>query len=224
MKLFSLLLRANAAKVSLAVLISVVSGASSMGIFYLLGHVWQDDLLTSGTWILAFFGVLAVMTVTGYWGQLIVLDLALSTVKDLRMELSSKILSTPLHQLEKLGSHRQLAILTGDVTTLSRVLPYIARFATDVTMLVAGAIWMAILSWQALLGVSLIILAGIGIYQLLLNRAMAHMRDSRDEFDVVFDNFRALHEGIKQLKLNRKRRRLFLFTDLEQSVENFRRY
>ena len=222
MKLFFLLLRANATRVSLAVFISIVSGASSAGLYYLAGHVWQDELFTSTSWILAFVGVIAVMAVTGYWGQILVLDLALKTVRDLRMELSSKILSTPLAQLEQLGSHRQLAVLTEDVTTLSRVLPYVPRFATDATMLIAGGIYMAMLSWQALLAVALFICVGVGIYQVIMSKAMAHLRASRDEFDTVHDNFRALHEGVKQLKLNRKRRKLFLFTDLHDSLERFR--
>jgi len=222
LKLFFLLLRANATRVSLAVFISIVSGASSAGLYYLAGHVWQDELFTSTSWILAFVGVIAVMAVTGYWGQILVLDLALKTVRDLRMELSSKILSTPLAQLEQLGSHRQLAVLTEDVTTLSRVLPYVPRFATDATMLIAGGIYMAMLSWQALLAVALFICVGVGIYQVIMSKAMAHLRASRDEFDTVHDNFRALHEGVKQLKLNRKRRKLFLFTDLHDSLERFR--
>ncbi|MFT5283890.1 MAG: putative ATP-binding cassette transporter [Planctomycetota bacterium] len=224
MKLFYLLLRANVAKVTWAVLVSIVSGASSAGLYYMVSHIWQNELFGSMAWLAGFVGVLALMVVTGYWGQIIVLDLALSTVRDLRMELSAKILSTPLRQLEQIGSHRQLAVLTEDVTTLSRVLPYITRFATDITMVLAGVGYLAYLSWQALAVVSVFLAIGVGIYQLMMGRAMAHMRSSRDEFDNVFDNFRALHEGAKQLKLNRKRRKLFLFTDLHNSLDAFRKF
>ena len=222
MKLFYLLLRANGPKVTLAVLVSIVSGATGFGVFPLFQHVWDNSLLESPFWIGAFIALLIVMVITGYWGQILVLDLALKTVRDLRLELSSKILSTPLRDLEQMGSHRQLAVLTEDVTTLSRVLPFITRFASDVTTLAAGAVWMFMLSWQALIVVSGFLAVGIGIYHLMLNRSMLYMRKSRDDFDDVFDNFRALHDGAKQLKLNRKRRKLFLFTDMRNALESFR--
>ncbi len=222
MKLFYLLLRANGPKVMLAVVISILSGATGFAVLPLFHHVWDHSLLQSPFWIGAFVLLLVVMVFTGYWGQIMVLDLALKTVRDLRLELSSKILSTPLRELERMGSHRQLAVLTEDVTTLSRVLPFITRFASDVTTLAAGAVWMFLLSWQALLVVGAFLVVGIGIYHLMLNRSMVHMRRGRDEFDVVFDHFRALHDGSKQLKLNRKRRKLFLFGDLRDSLEAFR--
>jgi len=224
MKLFYLLMKANATRVIWAVIISVISGASSAALIYLVGYIWQNSLFSSPMWGLIFAGTLLLMAATGYWGQTLVLDLALKTVRDLRMELSSKILSTPLRKLEQIGSHRQLAVLTEDVMMLSKVLPYVTRLTADATTLLVGGLYMLWLSWQALLAVGVFLAVGLGIYHVMLRRAMRHLAKSRDVFDDVFDNFRALHEGAKQLKLNRKRRKLFLFTDLRNTLEAFREY
>ena len=222
MKLLQLLLRSNAPRLLLAVLVSVVSGVSSAGLIAVVNEVWQEQLFTSGTWMAAFGGLLVVLLVSGVVAQLLVLDLALKAVVDLRMELSGKILSTPLRRIEELGAPRLFATLTEDVNILSRVLPLIPRIVIDGTTLVAGAVYMAWLSPMALAVVAGLMALGVAIYTLLMKRALVHMREGREVFDKVFDHFRALHEGLKQLKLNGPRRRHFLDDEMRESLESFR--
>ena len=222
MKLLRLLLRSNARRLLMAVLVSVISGVSSAGLIAVVNEVWQEQLFTSGTWLAAFAGLLVVLLVSGVVAQLLVLDLALKAVVDLRMDLSGKILSTPLRRIEELGAPRLFATLTEDVNILSRVLPLIPRIVIDGTTLVAGAAYMAWLSPLALAVVAGFMALGVAIYTLLMKRALVHMRSGREVFDKVFDHFRALHEGLKQLKLNGPRRQHFLGEEMRQSLEAFR--
>jgi putative ATP-binding cassette transporter len=222
MKLFLILLRANAKRLIVAVMIGVLSGASSAGLIALVHHVWQNELFTSLPWLFAFLGVLLVLVASAVSSQLIVLDIALRAVTDLRMELCAKILKTPLRRVEELDSPRILAVLSEDVHVLARVLPSIPRVVIDGTTLIAGAAYMAWLSPLAF-GVILVFIAiGIGIYRLLWSTAIDFLRKGRHEYDRMFEHFRALYDGIKQLKLNWARRQAYLVEDLHGSLESYR--
>ena len=64
MKLFLFLLRANRSKVALAVLISVISGATNAGLIALIHRAWEWTGAMSSVWIWRFVGVLAVLIAT----------------------------------------------------------------------------------------------------------------------------------------------------------------
>lgn len=223
MKLFILLLRANASRLILALVVSVVSGASSAGLIALVNHVWNAGEYTSTFWIASFLGLLALLLLSGLGAQLLALHLALKACADLRMGISQKVLSTPLRQVEELDAPRVLAVLTEDVNVLARVLPNAPRLAINVTTLLAGGAYMAWLSLSAFAVIGGFVFVGVVIYRVTWKRAMGHIRMGRDVFDTLFDHFRALYEGVKQLKLNRERRRVFLTEDLHESNEQYRR-
>ncbi len=216
------LLRANRRTVLTAMLVSVISGVASAGIIALTHKIWEGQLFTSAIWIWRFVGVLAVLMVSGVACQLMVLNLAMKAVADLRLELSAKILSTPLQRLEALGLAKLLPVLTDDVTAVSKVLPNVPRLVVDGTTLLAGAAYMAYLSWKAMLVLMVFIVIGVAIYRVLTLRSMGFMREGRNAFDLIFEHFRALHDGIKQLKLNALRRKTFLKNDLHGALDHYR--
>ena len=222
MKLLRLLIGANKRMVALAIGASVLGGVSSAGLVALVHHIWTEGLYTSGLFAAYFIGLLVVLVVMSFLAQLLVLDLALKAVVDMRMELSGNILATPLRRLEELGAPRLYATLTEDVNVLSRVLPLIPRTTIDVATLLAGAAYMAYLSVSALGVVVGFIVVGVLIYHQLMKRSLVHMRAGREVFDSVFDHFRALYDGIKQLKLNRPRRDVFLHKEMHGALEEFR--
>ncbi|MFT7464688.1 MAG: putative ATP-binding cassette transporter [Pseudohongiellaceae bacterium] len=222
MKLFFFLMRSNAPRLKLAVLVSIISGFSAPGLIILANHVWEQGLFDSGQWLAGFVSLMVVVVASGLAAQWIALDLALHAVVDLRMELSARILGTPLRRLEQLGSPRLFAALTEDVNTLSRVLPNIPRVVIDLTTLIGGTLWMAWVSWKVVLLLLCLAVVGAVAYKICLSRALVFMRRGRDVFDNVFEHFEALHDGIKQLKLNRTRRKSFLDQDIRGALEDFR--
>ena len=219
MKLFAFLLKSNASRLRWAVFVSIVSGLSSTGLIAMVLHIWEGELFGSMPWAWTFMGMIVLAVGSGVIGQIMVLDLAFRAVVDLRMELGGRILATSLRRLEELGSPRLYATLTEDVNTLARVLPAIPRVIIDLTTLVAGVAYMAWLSWKAFIVVSIFAILGLLVHKVFLRRALARMRSGRDIFDSVFDSFRALHDGIKQLKLNRQRRASFMGVELKGGLE-----
>ena len=214
MEIFAFLLKSNASRLRWAVFVSIVSGVSATGLIAMVHHVWEGELWRSMPWAWAFMGTIVLAVGSGVIGQLMVLDLAFRAVVTLRMELCGRILATPLRRLEELGSPRLYATLTEDVNTLSRVLPAIPRVIIDVTTLVAGVGYMAWLSWKAFILVLLFAIVGTWIHKIFLRSALQQMRAGREIYDRVFHSFRALHDGVKQLKLNRQRRTSFMQSEL----------
>ncbi len=222
MKLLFFLLRANKWMVLLAVAVSIVSGITNAGLVALIHRVWAWGAYTDPRWITAFVVVLIVQITSGLGAQLMVLRLSLRVISDLRMDLSAKILASPLRHLEKLGSARLMAVLTDDVAMISRILPNVPRMVIDLTTLCAGAIYMAWLSPVALLVILAFTTIGVLLYRVLMRRALRHMRHGRHVYDSLFDSLQAIYNGAKQLKLNQLRRRDFLARDLHEAVEGFR--
>ena len=222
MKLFAFLLKSNASSLRWAVLVSIISGVSSTGLIAMVHHIWEGELFGSMPWAWTFMGVIVVAVGSGVIGQVMVLDLAFRAVVDLRMELSGRILATPLRHIEELGAPRLYATLTEDVNTLARVLPAIPRVIIDLTTLVAGVAYMAWLSWKAFIIVVIFGVVGVLVHKVFLHRAMTHLREGRNVFDGVFHSFRALHDGVKQLKLNRQRRTTFMRDEMKSGLERLR--
>jgi putative ATP-binding cassette transporter len=222
MKLFRFLLRSNARMLTIAVVVSVISGFANAGIVAFIHKVWSYGTYANPLWISGFVVLLVILVATGAASQMIVLSLSLRAVSELRLRLSGKMLATPLRRLEELGPPKLLAVLTDDVQTISRVLPSVPRIVIDVTTLAAGVGYMAFLSWSALAVIAGFTLVGVGIYRLLMGRALGHMRAGREVFDRLFEQFRAMGDGLKQLKINRERRSAFLKEDLHEAVESFR--
>ena len=223
MEIFAFLLKSNASRLRWAVFVSIVSGVSATGLIAMVHHVWEGELWRSMPWAWAFMGTIVLAVGSGVIGQLMVLDLAFRAVVTLRMELCGRILATPLRRLEELGSPRLYATLTEDVNTLSRVLPAIPRVIIDVTTLVAGVGYMAWLSWKAFILVLLFAIVGTWIHKIFLRSALQQMRAGREIYDRVFHSFRALHDGVKQLKLNRQRRTSFMQSELRGGLEQLRK-
>lgn len=222
MSLFAFLLRSNARKVAVAILVSVLSGASSALLVALVHRVWAWGAYSSGVWMVRFAVVLVTLIASGFLAQMMVLGLSLRAIADLRLQLSAKIVATPLEHLEKLGFGRLLAVLADDVSAVSRVLPNVPRVVIDVTTILGGLAYMAWLSWQALLVICLFVAVGILVYQSLTRRSLGYMKRGREVYDSLFELFRGLHDGIKQLKLSRLRRQDFLHQELGTALESYR--
>src|SRR6185369_15879350 len=64
---------------------------------------------------------------------------------------------------------------------------------------------------------------GIGTYRLPILKGMRFQRMAREGSDALFNNFRALTDGTKELKLHRLRREAFLNEVLEPNTAGLKR-
>ena len=114
--------------------------------------------------------------------------------------------------------------LTDDVFNITQALLAIPIVFVNLAMLLGGAAYLGWLSWKILLGACGLILIGAVVYRLIVASAFHCLNSAREEEDRLFTYFRALTEGIKELKLHRNRRGSFLTQNVQTATENFQRH
>ena len=223
MKLFSFLLRVSPVTVVLAITAGIVSGASSTGLLAVIGSSLTRNTFQPYTVIWAFVGLCLLMPFARFCSDYLLCRLGQKAVYDLRIRLSHQILATPLRQLEKIGPHRLLATLTDDITAIISAMLFIPLLCINLAIVVGCVIYLGWLSPTICLMVLGFMVLGIGVYQLPVIKGVRLQRRARDEADALFNHFRALTEGTKELKLHRLRRESFLGDSLQSTAASLRR-
>jgi len=194
----------------LALVLGAVGGATSVGLLALINSTLQRPLAGAGGLAWPFAGLCALLILSRITSQYLLARLGHGMVKDLRVKLCRQVAATPLRDLEELGSHRVLATLTEDVNAITNGLMYVPVVGLNLVMMLGCLGYLAWLDQRlfGLLAVGLVL--GVISYQLPAQLGLRRFRAAREQQDELFDHFRALLDGIKELKLHRGRRGAFL--------------
>lgn len=203
---------------------ALLSGACNAGLIALVTMA----LTASGRHGPAFLGAFVALgigkIVTNFISQAMLADFSQGAIANLRRDLIRKILAVPLRNLEEIGGPRLLVALTDDVFNITQALLAIPVVCVNLAMLLGGAAYLGWLSWKILLGICGMIVIGAVVYRLMVNSAMHCLNFAREEEDKLFNYFRALTEGIKELKLHRNRRSAFLVKNVQTATEVFQKH
>src|SRR5262249_22108735 len=124
----------------------------------------------------------------------------------LRTRLASVILHAPLVELETLRAGTLLSAFTENVNVVVGALPGIPALALNTAILIgcyAFMVWLYPPGGAAALGV---LAVAVVAYLRLTRTAGGHFTAAQRAFDAVFGYFRALTEGVQELKLHRATR------------------
>ncbi|OKH43019.1 ABC transporter ATP-binding protein [Calothrix sp. HK-06] len=220
MNLIWLLLRASRIQVAIAILTGLISGGTSARLIALINSAisgnYTQDLATQ-------FPILAlVVLVSSIVSQVLLIKLSQNAVYKLRLGLSDGILYSPLRHLEELGASKLLATLTEDVSTLSSTVYAIPFICVDIAVIVGCLAYMLWLSGTVFAFTIGFLMMGVGSVQILISRADYFLKLARSEQDNLFQHFRAITDGVKELKLNATRRQDFFNEDLQVSAAKSR--
>ncbi|HWW74430.1 MAG TPA: cyclic peptide export ABC transporter [Pyrinomonadaceae bacterium] len=224
MKIFGFLLRFSPAVVLISILFGIVSGASHIGILALVGATLTKDPRFSPE--TAYWGVVilcVVLPVSRFVSELVLNYVGQRAVRDLRMKMSRKILEAPMRHLETVGTPRLYATLTEDITSITGALLMLPMMAINTAVTVGCLVYLGWLSFNILSVVMLFMFFGVIAYQVLLRRSIRYQRQAREETDTLFKHFRALNDGMKELKTHKRRREAFLSDLLFPTTEVLRR-
>jgi putative ATP-binding cassette transporter len=203
MKILFLLLRKSPVLVVLAIVAGVVSGASNAGLLALMNTaIHTPRPWTHERMVWQFAALCLVLPGARACSAYILATLGQNTVLELRSQLSRRILAAPLLRLEEIGSHRLLAALTQDVTTIVMSMQILPLMFVHGAVVVGSLIYLGWLSGKVLLIVLGFLLVGVVTYQIPMLRANAYQRRARDEADELYGHFRAITGGFKELKLH----------------------
>lgn len=203
---------------------ALIGGACNAGLLALINKVLNSGHLLAGPVIWSFAALALGKLLSNLHSSVVLARYAHEAVARLRCDLVQQILAVPLRHLEKIGVARIMVVLTEDVNYITQALLGIPNLAVNLAVLLAGGVYLAWLSWKVLLVMGGFIVSGVIGYRLLIVVGFHHLASAREEEDRLFSHFRALTEGIKELKLHRDRRGAFLARNVEATTENCQRH
>ncbi|HJU38303.1 MAG TPA: cyclic peptide export ABC transporter [Tahibacter sp.] len=222
MNIVSYLVRESWKLVLLAVVASVASGLAGAS----LAKVISDGILGEGglarAWL--FFGLCLAYLVAKSFSELSLMHLVQSAILRLRVELSRKLLATPLKKLQGIGKAELMAIMTNDVTA------FVQAFQALPTALGNGVILLTCFAYMAWLSLPLfalfagIIVASLFGYLRAERYPLRQMVKLRAKLDTLYVHFTGLIEGSKELQLNADRGRVFVDDVIAPDARDFRRF
>jgi putative ATP-binding cassette transporter len=206
-----------------AVVVGMLAGSGSVGLLALVNRSLRQSAHSTLAHVGLLFAGLCVLVTVGRVSSVGLLSLlGQGMVKELRLELSRQILAAPLPTLEKLGPHRLLATLTDDINALTQALVFVPVVFINGTIVIGSLGYMAWLDSKLFLMLLGVVVLGVATYRLPVALGMRRFQEAREEQDALFGHFEALTDGVKELKLHRRRRWAFS-GNLTETVERVRR-
>lgn len=215
MNLIKLLLQTSWFTVVIAVLMGGLSGGCAVGLIALiataLGQSQPPSLLALG----GFISLCCIQLITRFISEVSLTRLGQGMTCQLQMLLGQRILASSLRQIEITGAPALLASLAEDIESISNFVTFIPFVCINIAIVSGCLVYLTWLS--GMLFLILIVFLGLGIvsFQFLQTKAIAEFKLARQQQERLFQHFRAMTEGIKELKLHSDRRQEFLSKDLK---------
>lgn len=214
MKLFVFLIRYSPLLFVLSLASGIVSGVASAGLMALVNDRLGEMSHPSRSFFLSFLTLAGLAVASLLTARLVLLRLATRAVRTWRVRLCRQLLRAPLRQIEQRGSAGLMATLTNDIAEVTEALTKFPIQCVNGAVIVACFGYLFWLCWPLALGFLLTMGAGIVTYELLVRHSRRHMQLLRDTWDRLIEQFTALVDGNKELKLNRHRREHFAEREL----------
>jgi putative ATP-binding cassette transporter len=195
-------------------LAALLSGACSAGLIALINAALNRHGSPGTTIVIAFAALGLGRILANAVAQLTLSHFSQATSARLRLDLVTKILAVPLRQIEDLGAPKLMVALTEDILEITQATLSIPIFAVNLAVLLGGAVYLAWLSVPVFLAMFVFGVVGAVTYRILIRNGFSHLSAAREGQDRLFQHFRTLTEGIKELKLQRGRRETFLREDV----------
>lgn len=204
-------------------LAGLLNGASTAGLIALINAALNQVESLQGVLPWGFAGLGLLLLLTHFASQVLLVRAAQQAVFQMRLVLGSRILASPLRQLEQLGNAQLLATLTDDVEAIARSFSVLPNLFNALAIVVGCLLYMAWLSVPLFFVLIVLIGFGTGSYLFVAGKARRFLTAARQQQDLLFQHFRALTEGNKELKLNRNRRQAFLQDQFQPTVAEARK-
>jgi len=224
MKLLLYIFRSSRRIAVLIALAGVVSGLCSAGLIAAINSALHKNLSIPAILIAAVIFLGLGKVIMALCSRRLLLRYTQKILIDLRVDLCQRILAAPYRRLEELGPHRILTVLTDDVLVLGQAIHVVPALAITAAVVIGGATY---LLWLSPLGFAMlffVLLVGIGIYKLLYSQAFRAIFLAREGRDRLMKYFRALTEGLKELKMNEARQEEFLAQNVEVTAEEVKHH
>jgi putative pyoverdin transport system ATP-binding/permease protein len=221
MKLIQFMMQHSRRAVILAVLGGIVGGAASTALLFVINAGLGPNAANSQRLLYIFLALAGTAMLTRAGAALLLASIGQAALFKLRMTISHQILGVPLRKLEEVGTPRLLAILTDDIPNIMNAVGNVPVICVNIAALLTCLAFLAWSSWQLFAAVIVLMAIGAVTYQLPIMAASKQIALGRQEHNNVLSHLRSLISGVKELKLNRNRRKVFFTDRLEASAARF---
>ncbi|WP_092948267.1 cyclic peptide export ABC transporter [Roseateles sp. YR242] len=142
---------------------------------------------------------------------------------ELRQFISARALAADFRKMEELGGPRVLSALSEHSARVAEFFVSFPTILVNAIIVLGCMVYMAWLSWTVFAAAVVVIGLGSVGYHLAHLKAIRHLDVAAKEQDRLFDHFRSLVEGAKELRLNAAKRGRFADLVLGRSIETVRR-
>lgn len=224
MGLFAYLLRSSRRTFLLAIAASVLSGATGAAFIAVVNLALNRGGRVASSLIWVYLGLCLTTVVMRFVSQILLFRLSQGVILLLRRRLIDGILAAPLRSVERIGTPRLYSALSDDVVVIADALPGLPAICSSAAFVVVCLVYLAIVSPVVALAALAATVIGVLIYRLFSIYGLRSLVAAREEQDSLFGHFRAITEGIKELKLNRERRQALAGHDLDVTAESYRKH
>lgn len=142
---------------------------------------------------------------------------------DMRSFITGKVMAADFRHLERVGGARIQSALSEHSANVAEFFVSVPAIVTNAVIVTGCLVYMALLSWQVFAMAIVVIGLGSLGYHLAHLRAIGHLDVASREQDSLFEHFRAITDGAKELRLNRRKGAAFSRDVLGRSIETVRR-
>jgi putative ATP-binding cassette transporter len=201
---------------------ALFSGIINAGLIATINLLVLPSYAITGQAVLIFTGLCVLRLLTSITAHLILIRTSQRAVRDLRLTICNRILSAPLRDIEQIGANRLLAAMSEDIQRLAQVVVNVPYFLINVIIVIAC---MGYLGWLSPM-LCLITLAGLALgtttYILPILYANRILVKARSVEDALYRHFKAMLDGIKELKQSPNRTQQFLTGELLPTADRVR--
>jgi putative ATP-binding cassette transporter len=206
-----------------AALASVVSGTCGVVVVSQINTALTSDIAKAHHLGLR-FGMAAVLAmVAGMISNILFQRLRQHATAELRQYICARVMHSQLRQLEQVGPSQVQSALSEHTSRVTDFFVSVPTLLTNGVIVLGGLIYLVLLSPRIfLITVPFVALGALG-YHLVHLKAIHYLRVGTAEQERLFEHFRSLTEGAKELRLNRRKRFTFSEGVLRRSIEIVRR-
>ncbi len=223
MELLLLIARRSWRALLIATVTGLACGLAAAGLIAIVNEDLAGFENLQASHALEFAGLTLLVVLTRIVADISLLELGQTAVSDMRLHLSQKVVDTPYRRLQELGKHRLLAMLTDDSQVISQAVEQVPILLVNAGIVFACLAYLGWLNLPMLAITLLLIILGLGAFRWPESKALKAIAKAREGKDRLFQQYRLLTDGTKELQLNHPRRRHFFERQLQPSSLDYKR-
>jgi putative ATP-binding cassette transporter len=220
-RLFRFLLRTSRGLALAMIGAGILSGLFSAGVLAVITRALHARGAPIAI-VAAFFVLVAGKIAASAGSQLLLVRFSQGSILELSLSLCSRILDSPLRLIERRGAAAILTVLTDDVSSVTWAVQCLPQLATNGAVVIGCGAYLAWLSFSMFLSAAGATLLGALVYTVLHRRAIRVIQAARDARASLFEHFRTVTSGTKELLMHRHRRAELVEVEIRGAADAYR--